>query len=110
MSNNQEIRGELFITMWERSVDQHDRYKIAEISVGMRPASERRRYNVKTPLICWAHTKTDPLDSEDIIVVKLGLNYFFLSINVLKGLDYHLFSFIRNDSTATVLEVQMNSV
>ena len=46
VSNNQEIWGVLFITMWERSADQHDRYKIAEISVGMRPAIERRRYNV----------------------------------------------------------------
>ena len=30
------------------------------ISPGMRPANERRRYNVTTSLIAWAHTWTDP--------------------------------------------------
>ena len=31
----------------------------AGISLGMRPANERRRYNVTTSLIGWAHTQTD---------------------------------------------------
>ena len=30
------------------------------ISIGMPPANERRRYNVTTSLIGWAHTQTDP--------------------------------------------------
>ena len=32
------------------------RWREAEISLGMLPANERRRYNVMTSLIGWAHT------------------------------------------------------
>ena len=31
-----------------------------EIILGMGSANERRRYNVTSSLIGWAHTKTDP--------------------------------------------------
>ena len=39
----------------------------------MRPAKERGRYTVKTSLMGWAHTYTDPLDSEgEILSLSLG--------------------------------------
>ena len=55
-------------------VNMTDRgYSLAGISLGMRPANERRRYNVKTSLMGWAHTSTDPLDSEgEILSLSLG--------------------------------------
>ena len=33
---------------------------VTGISLGMRPANEKRRYSVTTSLISWAHTYTDP--------------------------------------------------
>ena len=45
----------------------------AGISVYMRPANERRHYNVKTFLMGWAYTQTDPLYSEgEILSLSLG--------------------------------------
>ena len=45
----------------------------AGISLGMRPANERRRYNIKTSLMGWAHTWTVPLDSEgEILWLTVG--------------------------------------
>ena len=40
----------------------------AGISLGMRRANEIRRYNVKTSLMDWTYTPTDPLDSEGEIL------------------------------------------
>ena len=48
----------------------------AGISVGMRPANERRRYNVKTSLMGWAHSYTDPLDSE-CKILSLNITWIY---------------------------------
>ena len=39
------------------------------ISLGMHPANKRRRYDVTTFLIGWAHAQTDPCN--DMIFVTL---------------------------------------
>ena len=36
------------------------------IIICMRPANERRRYNVTSPLIGWAHSQNNPCDSHSI--------------------------------------------
>ena len=55
-----------FLILKKKTIDTF----LIRISLGMRTASERRRYNVTTSLIGWAYTKTDPC------LIKLGLHRY----------------------------------
>ena len=47
----------------------------AGIILCMHPANERRRYDVTSSLIGWAHTQNDPCDGIHVVAVGLSLRY-----------------------------------
>ena len=48
-----------------------ERPSVSGISLGMGPANKRRRYNVTTSLIGWAHTYTDAGYMNEIIYISI---------------------------------------
>ena len=47
--------------------------EVAGIILCMRPANERRRYIVTSPLIGWAHTQYDPWGCTQMVLFKHGI-------------------------------------